>query len=290
MIRRLALLGAAAAAAATVAGALIAQPPSPERRAATEADYRATLNRLGIAAVRPGADGFNPNAPNAANYDAAKAGMASRLPALLRTQDGRPVTSAAMWRRERRPELIALFDREIYGRVPASAPHITWQLVSTERREKAGVTIVTEHLRGRAGGGKVSIELDVTLPTAARGRVPVVMELGFPEGFHFPGFAPPRKTGPDWMEQVVGHGWGYAILVPNTIQPNDGAGLKEGVIGLGAGGRQRAPDDWGALRAWAWGGEPSARPTARGSARGRAPRRDRRAVALWQGGAGYDGL
>jgi hypothetical protein len=79
------------------------------------------------------------------------------------------------------------------------------------------------------------------------------MELGFPEGFHFPGFNPPPRTGPDWMEQVIARGWGFAILVPNTIQPDDGAGLKEGVIGLASAGRPRAPDEWGALRAWAWG-------------------------------------
>jgi hypothetical protein len=222
-VRRALALGLAAA----VAVAALAQPPSAERKAATEADYRATLARLGIAAVRPGADGFNRNAPNAANYDEAKAGMASPLPALLRTQDGRPVTNAAMWRRVRRPELVALFDREIYGRVPAAAPRIAWVRVATERREKAGIPVVTDHLRGLAGGGKVAIALDVTLPAAARRPVPVVMELGFPEGFRFPGFNPPPKTGPDWMEQVIARGWGFAILVPGTIQPDDGAGLKE---------------------------------------------------------------
>jgi hypothetical protein len=236
-----------------VAAAALAQPPSPERRAATEADYRATLARLGIASIRPGADGFNRNAPNAANYDEAKAGMASPLPPLLRTADGRPVTSASIWWHVRRPELVAILDREIYGRVPANAPEIQWVLASSERREKAGIPVVTDHYRGHAGGGKVDIELDLTLPAAAHARVPVVMELGFPEGFHFPGFPIPPKTGADWMEQIVARGWGYAILVPNTIQADDGAGLKEGVIGLASGGRPRASDEWGALRAWAWG-------------------------------------
>ncbi|HEX8667252.1 MAG TPA: hypothetical protein VF727_02645, partial [Allosphingosinicella sp.] len=59
--------------------------------------------------------------------------------------------------------------------------------------------------------------------------------------------------GPDWTELVAARGWGYAILVPSTAQPDDGAGLKEGVIGLASRGRRRAPDEWGALRAWAWG-------------------------------------
>jgi len=43
------------------------------------------------------------------------------------------------------------------------------------------------------------------------------------------------------------------VLVPNTVQPDDGAGLDEGVIGFAAGGQPRANDEWGALRAWAWG-------------------------------------
>jgi hypothetical protein len=81
--------------------------------------------------------------------------------------------------------------------------------------------------------------------------VPLILELGFPEGFRFPGYTPP--PGPDWTERVIERGWGYAILVPSTVQPDDGAGLKEGVIGAAARGRPRAPGDWGALRAWAWG-------------------------------------
>lgn len=90
----------------------------------------------------------------------------------------------------------------------------------------------------------------MTLP-ATRAKVPVVLELGFPEEFRFPGSPP--QPGPDWREQVLRRGWGYAIIVPSTVQPDDGAGLVEGVIGIAASGRPRAADDWGVLRAWAWG-------------------------------------
>jgi hypothetical protein len=48
-------------------------------------------------------------------------------------------------------------------------------------------------------------------------------------------------------------GWGYAVLLATTIQPDNGAGLTSGVIGLTNGGEPRKLDDWGALRAWAWG-------------------------------------
>ncbi len=59
--------------------------------------------------------------------------------------------------------------------------------------------------------------------------------------------------GPSWQQQVLAKGGGYAILIPNSIQADNGAGLTQGIIGLVNKGQPRKPDDWGALRAWAWG-------------------------------------
>jgi hypothetical protein len=59
--------------------------------------------------------------------------------------------------------------------------------------------------------------------------------------------------GPSWQSLVLSKGWGYAIIVPYSIQSDEGAGLTQGIIGLCNEGRPRKPDDWGSLRAWAWG-------------------------------------
>ena len=40
--------------------------------------------------------------------------------------------------------------------------------------------------------------------------------------------------------------------MPNSVQADNGAGLTQGIIGLMNKGQSRKPDDWGALRAWAW--------------------------------------
>jgi hypothetical protein len=79
------------------------------------------------------------------------------------------------------------------------------------------------------------------------------MEFG--GGFRFPpGFTPPQSPpGPTWQQQVLSRGWGYAQLVPSSIQADNGAGLSKGIIGLVNKGQPRKLDDWGALRAWAWG-------------------------------------
>jgi hypothetical protein len=52
---------------------------------------------------------------------------------------------------------------------------------------------------------------------------------------------------------LIAAGWGYAWLSPNSIQADNGAGLTKGIIGLVNKGQPRKPDDWGSLRAWAWG-------------------------------------
>jgi len=62
-----------------------------------------------------------------------------------------------------------------------------------------------------------------------------------------------RSHRPSWQQQVLAKGWGYATLTPNSIQADNGAGLTSGIIGLCNKGQRRKPDDWGALRAWAWG-------------------------------------
>lgn len=219
----------------------------PERQARTEADYTATLQRLGIKSMRPGADGFNKSSPNAVNYDEAKAGT-PKLPQLV--QPGKP--SADQWQLERRPALLQLLADEMYGRVPPNAPKLIWTRIEEREVRKYGYATVTSKYRGTVAGSDLAVDLSLTRPAGTTVKVPLILELGFPEGFRFPGPARPEPADP-WQAQVLRRGWGYAILVPNTIQPDDGAGLSEGVIGLAAAGKPRGLNDWGALRAWAWG-------------------------------------
>ena len=66
-------------------------------------------------------------------------------------------------------------------------------------------------------------------------------------------FAPPPTGDSPPTEQLLAAGWGYCTLEPNSVQADNGAGLTRGIIGLVNKGQPRKPDDWGALRAWAWG-------------------------------------
>lgn len=251
-IRR--LLGAGLMMLAVGAWAGADEKPSPPVDLTAKQDHERTMKALKIESLRKGANGSNPKAENAANYDESKANPYLKLPDPLLLKDGKKVTTAEMWWKQRRPEIVEDFDREIYGRMPNMTPAVKWEVTETKNDKVGDVAVITKKLVGHVDNSSyplvdVKIQLSLTTPADAKGPVPVMMEFGF--FFGGKGFAP--KGGPSWQQQVLAKGWGYAILSPNSIQADNGAGLTRGIIGLCNKGQPRQVDDWGALRAWAWG-------------------------------------
>ncbi len=233
-------------------------PEQQAQQAATKADHQRMLDLLGIKELRPGANGSNPQAPNFANYDESKVKPYSPLPDPLTLKNGKKVTSAKAWWNQRRAEIVEDFDREVYGRMPKVTPKVTWEVVSTTNEDKYGVPVVTKQLVGHVDNSSypaVTVDIKLTLTTPAKSvNVPVIMELMFqlpPRPANAPPL--PQQPGTPWQQQVLEKGWGYATLVPTSIQADNGAGLTAGIIGLVNKGQLRKADDWGALRAWAWG-------------------------------------
>ncbi len=240
--------------------------PTPEMlaiQAASEKDRQRVMDQLGIKELRPGVDS-DPKSPHAANYDESKADIYPNLPDALVLNNGQRVTTARSWWDERRPQIVEMFDREILGRTPSQLPGVTWEVKSTVQEKNGDVPVVTKTLAGHVDNSadpKISVNIDLTLttPASARGPVPVIVELGFSKEFmaqlakRFPQFAPKPGDGPTWQQQVLAKGWGYAEYIPTSVQPDNGAGLTEGIIGLVNKGQPRKLDDWGTLKAWAWG-------------------------------------
>ena len=221
-------------------------------------DHHRMMQLLHIDSLRPGPSG-NPKAPNAANTDESKATPYTRLPDPLTLNNGKKVTTAALWWKQRRPEIVEDFDREIYGRTPEHTPAVHWELVSRANDTVGGIPVITKKLIGHVDNSSypaisVNIDLTLTTPAAAKTPVPVILELGFkwPAGVRLPD-PPPGPKMPTGQELVIAKGWGFAVIYPTSIQADNGAGLTDGIIGLVNKGQQRKPDDWGALKAWAWG-------------------------------------
>ncbi len=227
-------------------------------RAVTAVDYAEMLGQLGIREVRPGRDANSDDPDRAPNYNEYKANPYLYYPDPLTTFAGKKVKNAKQWRRERRPELIKVFEDEIYGHIPDNVPAIRWEVVKEERIDMEGIPCIRRDLAGVADNSacpsiEVRLQAQVTWPEAAKGPVPVIMEFGFifPAGmrFNFPGMS----QGKSWQQQVVERGWAAAVISTGSIQADGGYGLRSGIIGLTNRGNFRKPTDWGVLRAWGWG-------------------------------------
>ena len=175
------------------------------------------LDQLHIASLRPGKNGMDPTRPDFANYDESKANPYTSLPDPLTLNDGKKVISKEVWWTQRRPEIVELFDREVYGRVPANTPKVTWEVTSTTSEKNHDVDVITKKLVGHVDNSldsqiKVDIALTLSTPANARGPVPVMMEFGIDPvamaamrkrleatGFKFP----PTPPGPTWQQQVL---------------------------------------------------------------------------------------
>ena len=234
----------------------------------TQQDHQNMKEQLGIKELRPGPSGnAAPGAPNAANYDPAKANPYPDLPNPLTLKNGRKVASADAWWKQRRPEIVEDFEREVFGRVPAGVPAVKWELKQTMSTSIAGVPVVAKQLVGHVDNSSypaitVDIQMVFVTPADAKKKVPVLMMFGN-------GAMPPAPTSgdaptatpaagapaapPSSAQQLIAAGWGYASISPASIQADNGAGLTRGIIGLVNKGQARKPDDWGSLRAWAWG-------------------------------------
>ena len=146
-------------------------------------DFERTRALLGITGSPPaGASGSA-----AVTFDESTANPYPTLPDPLRLNNGQRVTSAAVWTKQRRPELLEIFEREIYGRTPKVTPKVTWEVLSTTREMNGDVPVITKQLVGRVDNSTypaltVNILASVSTPADAPGPVPVVLSFGFGTG------------------------------------------------------------------------------------------------------------
>jgi lysophospholipase L1-like esterase len=240
-------------------------PPSPEQQAATEADHKNMMDQLGIKALRPGPSG-NESAPNHANFDESLANPFPDIPDALTLKNGRKVTTPKEWWEQRRPEIAEDFEREVIGRIPKNVPKVTWTVTEKADGVLGGIPVTGRVVTGHVDNSAypdvpVDIPLIVVTPTASKRPVPLMIMFSWGNLQQAIGAAPMPRFGPQpppggdppGTEQLIADGWGFAFLNPNLVQADNGAGLTKGIIGLVNKGRFRKPDDWGALRAWAWG-------------------------------------
>ncbi|MFT4076983.1 MAG: hypothetical protein QM647_15760 [Asticcacaulis sp.] len=229
------------------------------------------LLALSVPAATPATSGLD------GNFDEAQVAPYT-LPAPLILQDGRPVTSAKMWQKERRPELLKLFRESIFGVSPPAPTHMRFVVTDNDGQALDGLATrrqITLYLDGRDQGPQMHVLLYLPNGVAA---APVFVGLNFhgnqsidPDpaialtttwltDYQSPGIVKHHATaasrGQDAAEcplrQILAAGYGVATFAPGDLYP-DGDGMIAESIHPYYGTQSAAPDHWGAIATWAWG-------------------------------------
>ena len=218
--------------------------------------------------------------PPNTNYDESKV-PAYTLPDPLVMQSGEKVTGAKMWRTQRRPEILRLFETYIYGKSPkrpAGMRFKTFDLDAKALGGKATRKQVTVYFSGGEDGS--SMDMLLYLPNGSRKPVPTFLILNF-AGNHSIHPDPSIRLSTRWIrgsfkgvvdhrateasrgtcrsrfpvEQILAHGYGLATIYYGDLDPDFDDGFKNGVHGAfdKKTEGERAGDAWGSIGAWAWG-------------------------------------
>ena len=208
------------------------------------------------------------------NYDQALVGTYT-LPDPLVLSDGKPVRDAKTWYDKRRPEIVKLFEDNQYGRAPGRPADMSFDVFDKGTPAFDGKAIrkqVTIYFSSNKNGPK--LDLLIYLPAAASKPVPLLLNISFSansSSVNDPGV----KVGEIWdakenkrvpatqvspfgrfdVTQILDAGFGVATFYYGDVDPDALGALPYGVRAtyLKPGQTEPAPDEWGAISAWAWG-------------------------------------
>lgn len=208
------------------------------------------------------------------NYDESKVPVYT-LPDVLTLTNGRKVTTKKEWMEKRRPELLCLFETQIYGKAPVRSKDLHFRLLNEDREALGGLATRKEVAVYLTKDEKHYLTVLMYLPNRRKGAVPMFFGINFKgnhaihpdEGITFPSeermiaygrkrMFPRGSAASRWpVEMLMEHGYGLATFYRGDIDPDFDDGFQNGVHPLyyKKGQTRPAEDEWGTLAAWAWG-------------------------------------
>jgi hypothetical protein len=219
--------------------------------------------------------------PQGFNYDESKVPTFT-LPDPLVLTNGDKVVDAKTWQETRRPEILKLFEEQVYGRSPRPRDDMSFEVVSVDKQALGGKAVrkeVTVYFSSDKAGPQMSIL--IYLPAVAKGPQPTFVGYNF-YGNHTIHTDPGITLSKSWMrknedkgvvdnrateasrgtsssrwavDMILDRGYGLATIYYGDVDPDFDDDFQNGVHPLFNKPEQKKPaaDEWGSIAAWAWG-------------------------------------
>ncbi|MGA9407228.1 MAG: acetylxylan esterase [Bacteroidota bacterium] len=175
----------------------------------------------------------------AGQYDESKVPQYT-LPDPLILLNGEKVTDTATWNGKRRPEILKMFETDVYGKASVNRPeHIHWEITAEDHNALNGLAHmkkVTIYFSDKKDGPK--LEVEIILPKVEK-PVPVFLV---------------STWGPD-AELVINKGFGLVTFDAREIEPdNKDSAYANGIRKFfdPPNRKEPTPDEWGTIAAWSW--------------------------------------
>jgi len=201
----------------------------------------------------------------------------NNLPDVLTMANGKKVTTAQQWYTKRRPEILALFKKEMYGQSPGKPANMTFKVFDEDKNALGGKATrkqITVYFNGQADGAQMDILLYV--PNSSKYPVPAIVGLNF-DGNQSVNIDPAIKLSTSWfdktkgvvnnratdvsrgvdasqwpLETIIDRGYAVATVYRGDIAPDHIDNLNEGIFPMYP-ELQNRPDNFATVGAWAWG-------------------------------------
>jgi hypothetical protein len=207
---------------------------------------RGAIVFLAALVILPAQDGkrrFRPDPPDLPSYT---------LPDPLVAADGRKVVTPEDWKKIRRPEVLELFRKHVYGRVPETPFKKAFKVVNEDPKAMDGAATLRQvDVTVSAGAKSLVLRVVLFVPNQAPKPVPAFLLICNREAKNID---PARREKSEFWpaEEVVARGYAIAAFLNADVDPDRNDGFKDGIHGMLDAG-ERPPDAWGTIAAWAWG-------------------------------------
>lgn len=187
----------------------------------------------------------------AQNTDEAKV-KPYKLPDVLKTENGKDISSVKSWEKERRQEILHLFEDHVYGQVPHDFDKISFEIKNEDKKAMNGKATLKEVVISVSRKQRtVSINLVMFTPNNSKKPVATFLVINH-RGIGTMDITRENKNGFWPAEEVIEAGYGISGFDVKDVSPDDKEKFQVGVMELYP-EQLEMNNGMRALGAWGWG-------------------------------------